>query len=631
MARAVLLGRLPTPGRVALMAAAVVSEKLWERAFQLSYFVLRDRDSARECLARAVEKLAAQRSREKRRAYWRGRKKDLTIRRISRPAEDTLQWLICLESEICEKEQETQGLPTEADMVVRYVKHLAQTTTVNSSFHVNVGFNRLLRNYTTPEVQQIYELASERYPAAEEYRKAKGKLLSQLGTRFGRFLRKRTVQYGEVLFETHTERDRWSVLVEECLERFAPWSARPSCLGAGHAHLTGGSSRSADLVETSRCHWFMHSTCYERLVEQLGFDPPGERLSVPRFLHHDDGDPGSTSASSERNTAPLSDGDARVVRERMVAAATRHPLTLDPLKIIAHGTVCATLASGRHERRRFEIPEGTQLLEVWSDAPGASRIVATHWVDYDDGGLFVAGEYTIAVQSGHRLTIAVTPTPDADEHALGRATVTVESRATSSIQQWMRSLGTLLTFGPGVHPLRPALASVTFVALGVLVSSLYFQPRMARDQATLGRLSDQVSTQQATITTLKQATPQHSPSPVARYAFTADTLSLRGVGKAGEPVVTLPPGESLAVLELPVQSGAQTAYRVALSTFPREEERLSEATLRPVKRGDSWVIEFVLPTALVENDTHYLLSLSAAGGTESARYLFEVRKQAIVR
>ena len=134
---------------------ALVSESLWEQGFQLSFFVLRDRAMARECVARAVEKLAVQSSREKRRAYWRGGKKALTIRRISRPPEDTLQWLICLESEVREKEQELQGHPTEADMVVRYVKHLAQMTTVNSSFHVNVGFNRLLRNYSTPEVQQV--------------------------------------------------------------------------------------------------------------------------------------------------------------------------------------------------------------------------------------------------------------------------------------------------------------------------------------------------------------------------------------------------------------------------------------------------------------------------------------------
>src|SRR5579864_7397200 len=104
------------------VSAAEVSERLWERAFQLSYFILMDRSAAGECVARAIEKLAAQQSREKRRTYWRGRKKELTIRRISRPKEDTLQWLICLESEACERQQESQGSPAEADLVVRYVK-----------------------------------------------------------------------------------------------------------------------------------------------------------------------------------------------------------------------------------------------------------------------------------------------------------------------------------------------------------------------------------------------------------------------------------------------------------------------------------------------------------------------------
>lgn len=610
-----------------------VDAAIWERAFQLCYFVLRDRSSARECLARALEKLTVQQSREKRRVYWRARKKELTIRRISRPAADTLQWLICLESETCEKEQEARGSQTEADMVVRYVKHLAQTTTVNSSFHVNVGFNRLLRSYTTPEVQQVYELAAERYPAAEEYRKAKGKLLNQLSARFSGFLRTRTAQYGEVLFETYAERERWSALVEECLVRFAPWSARQSCFGAGHARPvaadgksrhTGCASRPPDRLETSRCHWFMHSACYGRLVEQLGFDPPGERLSVPRFLHHHDGDPGSAGASSDRHTPPLSEGDARMLRERVAAVATQHPFPLGPLKIMAHGSVCARLVPGGQERRSFQIPEGTQLLEVWSDAPGESRILATHWIDYDDGGLFLAGEYTIALQRGRRLTLDIAPLPGTDDQVLQHATVTVESRAPHPFQQRLRSFWAA---SPAAHPWRPVLASMAFMALGVIAGSVYFQSRLARDQTALGRLSDQVSAQQATIASAKQVAPEHSAPPPTHYAFSANTSNLREVGQAGEPVVTLLPGESLAMLELPVQSGEHASYRVTLSSFPEEEVRLTEATLRPVRRGDGWVVEFALPAPLVENATHYLLNLSSTAGSESARYLFEVRKK----
>ena len=289
------------------MSAAEVSERLWERAFQLSYFILMDRSAARECVARAIEKLAAQRSREKRRTYWRGRKKQLTIRRISRPTEDTLQWLVCLESEVCEKEQELLGQPTEADMVVRYVKHLAQMSTGNSSFHVNIGFNRLLRNYTTPEVQQIYELATGRFPASEEYRKAKGKLLNQLAA-------------------------------------------------------------------------------------------------------------------------------------------------------------------------------------------------------------------------------------------------------------------------------------------------------------------------------LEQA-PAHAAQLVGRYAFKSDASNLRGTGSPGEPVVSFTSGESMVILELPVANDEHALYRVTLSSFPQEQERLSETALRPVKSGNHWIVEFALPAALVEGDTHYLLTLAQMSGADSGRYLFEVRKK----
>ena len=618
------------------MSAVEVSAKHWERAFQLSYFVLRDRSSARECLARALEKLAAQRSREKRRTYWRGQKKKLTIRRISRPAEDTLQWLVCLESEAWEKEQESQGQPTEADMVVRYVKHLAQVTTGSSSFHVNVGFNRLLRNYSTPEVQQLYELATVRYPASEEYRKAKGKLLNQLAARFERFLRIRTGQYGELQFETHEAHERWFRLVEECLEVFAPWSAHKSCLQDG-SELRGvasgpsvgasGSSPMPDRLETNRCHWFMHSTCCGRLMEQLGFDPPRERLAVPRFLHHDGGDPGSHPASLERRTGPLSDDESRILHERTSAAAAQgQVIALSPLKIIAHGRVCARLDPRRDERCRFEIPQGTRLLEIRSDAVQESRILATHWLDYGEDDHFLAGEYTVGLRGGRELALSVMPASEPDGQPGSRAFVTIESRSVSSLREALRSLERWLG-EPGTL-LRPALASMVFVAIGILVSSLYFGARVSQDRLIISRMTQEVASEKSAIA-LERA-PTAAAQVIARYAFRSESSNLRGMGSPGEPVVTFAPGESLVLLELPVGNDARSAYRVTLSSFPQEQERLSETALKPVKREGRWIVDFALPAALVEGDTHYLLSLTRPDSAEDRRYLFEVRKNSAI-
>jgi hypothetical protein len=614
------------------LVATEVSEKLWERAFQLSYFILLDRSEARECVARAIEKLAAQQSRERRRVYWRGRKKELTIRRISRPAQDTLQWLICLESEVCEKEQELRGQPTEADMVVRYVKHLAQMTTGNSSFHVNIGFNRLLRNYTTPEVQQIYELATGRFPASEEYRKAKSKLLKQLAARFDRFLRIRAAQYGELQFEAHEEREPWSRLVEECLDFFAPWSGRESCLRHGGAlplsvptGSRGGPNAIPDRLETSRCHWFMHSSCYGRLAERLSFDPPQERLSVPRFLHREGGGQGSDPGSPERRTAPLSPGDTQGLRARVDSVtAARGAIALAPLKIVAHGTVCASLDPARDERRRFEIPADTRLLEVRSDTAGADRILATHWLEYSEGPGLLAGEYSITLQGRRQLVLSVLPTSQSQEEQGGGAVVTIESCAVSTLVERLRSVGALLG-GDRSTFLRPALASVALVAVGVLVSGVYFGLRTSQDRQLIGRMAAEVADQKAALDALERA-PKPITRLVAHYAFNSDTPNLRGTGNPGEPVVTFAPADSMVILELPVAGGEHALYRVTVSSFPEQQERLSESALRPLKSGNRWILEFALPAALVERDTHYLLSFSQMSGADSGRYIFEVRK-----
>ena len=612
-----------------------VSQRLWERAFQLSYFVLMDRTKSRECLARALEKLAVQRTREKRRSYWRGRKKELTIRRISRSTDDTLQWLVCLESETWEKEQESHGQPTEADMVVRYVKHLAQMTTANSSFHVNVGFNRLLRNYSTPEVQQLYELATVRYPPPEEYRKAKGKLLNSLVARFERFLKVQKGQYGELQLETHEEYEVWSGLVEACLEMFAPWSAGQSCLRDGselagvtseRVARTDGVSSVPDRVETNRCHWFMHSTCCGRLVGQLGLDPPEERLAVPRFLHHADGGPGVRPPVLERRASPLSVDEARSLHERVaLAAGDGKAVPSVSVRIVAGGMVCATLDLGRNERRRFEIPDGTRLLEVRTDVTGEGRILATHWVDYAEDGRFLAGEYTIAVQGGRQLTLSVVPDSVAGGQGPARAYVTINSGSVFDLRERLRSLRVSLAGEPGAF-LRPVLASLALVAVGVVVSSLYFAPKLSQDRLVIGRMTQENEKREATITALEHA-PTQPIQTVVHFAFSSASSGLRGPGEGGEPVVTFASGAALAVLELPVNPGTQTTYRVTLSAFPAGRERLSEPALTPVKRGERWIVEFALPAAMVESDTHYLLAMTQADGESEQHYLFEVRKR----
>ena len=164
-------------------------EELLGRGFQLAYFVIPHRSLAIQILGDARSKLGVQRSREKKRVYWRDKYLKGKITRMAREDSDLLQWLIYFESEKYERQQEQTSPPPAEDMVVRYIKHLVEMTTAMSSFYVNIGLYRLLHDYSTAEVRRAYEWVSEHFAGDEEYRAVKGALINRLQERFERFLR----------------------------------------------------------------------------------------------------------------------------------------------------------------------------------------------------------------------------------------------------------------------------------------------------------------------------------------------------------------------------------------------------------------------------------------------------------
>ena len=155
-------------------------EDILERGFQLAYFMFPNRPQAVLILSAAINKLKTQHGRESRRNYWRDKYLKRGITRITREEGDTLQWLIFYESDHHEKEQEASHQATVQDMAVRYIKSLVRMTSAMSSFHVNIGLHRLLHNYSTTEVQQMYESITDRFLGADEYRRAKSVLMNKL-------------------------------------------------------------------------------------------------------------------------------------------------------------------------------------------------------------------------------------------------------------------------------------------------------------------------------------------------------------------------------------------------------------------------------------------------------------------
>lgn len=605
------------------------NEDLWERAFQLAFFIVPDRAIAYEIAGRAIEKLGAQRSRERRRIYWRIRNVKLRIRRITRTDEDALQWLIYLEAEAFEKEQEQGDRQTEIDMVIRYVKHLVQLTTGASSFYVNVGLNRLLRNYTTPEVQQIYEFTTEHYPASEEYRKVKGRLMNELSRRFGPLIKVRTSEYRELKFEAYEDQKRWLSIVEECLECFTPWSSRRACL-TGKSDLaigepgTGGQHRLSqkDGIETDRCHWFMHSPCYGELARRFEFDPPEERLAVPQFFLHKNNGQDGHSSTAVRKVSPLTDAEKQVLRGRIESSETRRrQAPTQILKIVAHGVVYAQFNPYRDEKRRFEISEGIRLLEVRDEIDSTDLTIATHWIDYTDWAGIDTREYTVALAKGRELIFKIIPAGSGSESE-GSATVEVESRSRSSLATWPKSFSSFKQL-KGRFP-QYAFAAALLVCLGWLGATVRYRNKLTQQESIIQRMSKQT----VAVETKPQGQEQNPPL-IATYFLSSEIPTVRGTGNQQEPVVSFAPGDSLVMLNLSIPQSTGL-FRATLSSFVDEQELLRVNQLKPVKTDRGWVVSFPLPSSSVTSDTDYLITLTLQDKTGRAtpvsRFLFMVRK-----
>ena len=605
------------------------NEGLWEKVFQLAFFIVPDRALAQEIAGRAIEKLGAQRSRERRRIYWRIRNVKLRIRRITRTDEDALQWLVYLEAEAFEKEQEQGDRQTEVDMVIRYVKHLVQLTTGASSFYVNVGLNRLLRNYTTPEVQQIYEFTTQHYPASEEYRKVKGRLMNELTRRFGPLIKVRTSEYRELKFEAYEDQNRWASIVEECLEFFTPWSSRRACLTGKNKPAIGETGTTIqyrpsqkDGIETDRCHWFMHSPCYGELARRFQFDAPEERLSVPQFFLANNNRRDGDSGTAVRRVSPLTDAEKQVLRGRIESSeARRRQAPTQVLKIVAHGVVCAQFNPYRDEKRRFEIPDGVRLLEVRDEIDSTDLTIATHWIDYTDWAGIDAREYTVSLAKGRELVFRIIPATVGSK-AEGRAAVEVESRRRSSLGALSERFGLLAQLNRRVP--QYAFAAALLLCLGWLGATIRYRNLLAQQESTIQRMSKQPESVET-----KPHAQEQNPPLIATYFLSSEIPTVRGAGNPQESVVSFAPGDSLVMLNLSVPQSTGS-FRATLSSFLDEQELLRQNQLKPVKTERGWVVSFPLPSSSVTSDTDYLITLALQDKTGKAtavsRFLFKVRK-----
>src|SRR5689334_14299517 len=92
-------------------------ETVLQSAFRLAYFLSSERAAAIDIVIRALDKIKVRSRQEFKRVYWRDKHLGRPLRRISRSDLDLLQWLIMVESEKDEREQERSGSVPQRKMV----------------------------------------------------------------------------------------------------------------------------------------------------------------------------------------------------------------------------------------------------------------------------------------------------------------------------------------------------------------------------------------------------------------------------------------------------------------------------------------------------------------------------------
>src|SRR5438270_686434 len=188
------------------MATAGGNERQnFERAFELAYSIHVNKDVAFFVAEDALDGLATmfgrqeknRRPAERLRGFLKWGERTRPVRKTVRLSEEQmLQWLVYKQSEPWERQTERgEGLylPTEEDMIVRYLEHLVFLTLRRGSFYVTLVVGALLHQFNRRETRLFYDILTQNDPARMKDTGYIGKqrleMLEKISQRFGKMIR----------------------------------------------------------------------------------------------------------------------------------------------------------------------------------------------------------------------------------------------------------------------------------------------------------------------------------------------------------------------------------------------------------------------------------------------------------
>ncbi|HEY0378981.1 MAG TPA: hypothetical protein VGC87_18850 [Pyrinomonadaceae bacterium] len=488
---------------------SAVRNDLLNKAFTLACFIHGDRKVSLRAVAEALAKLQVAATAQGKRLYYRpsGRARN----KISFNEAHLLQRLVYIESEPYEIQRERGDSPVqleEEDLLIHFIKHLVRVTIKRNSFYVTLGLGRLLHNYSTAETMDIYNAViqdPERVKDDYYYRSRKGVLMQELKERFGDILRVVRGPHGEERFQAGDNSGRFADLVRDSLNFFTPWYT-PCLVPAGINPITDGiprfsykGSQKEDEVEVDRLHAVIHSDCFKRLVEDLGFNAPEQRLEIPRFfLKSTMNDKEGPGGGDRRHATPLTAEELSSIKSELDDNASRRKATPTGslLRIVVDGRESARLDLNRERSARFDLACGDELIEVRAhDSRGGDLLLATHLLaQTEEGGK--PSEASIVLEGGQRLSFAVSQA-GSNEPAVAE----INYRETNPL----KAAYAFLTRPTGRTTWRERKALILALACALLaISAALFAAYT---------LKWRQPTSQPLVTAPEQVTPQTAPQP----------------------------------------------------------------------------------------------------------------------
>jgi len=588
---------------------------LFERGFRLAYFLVPDRPLAVQVLADAVNRLNARCRQERKRAYWRDKYLKRWGSKISRADGDTLQWLIYFAAEKYEKQQEERGDFTTEDLIIRYIKSLIQTTTGMSSFYVAVGLHRLLHNYSTSEVQRMYELIADRYLGADEYRRAKRLLMKKISDRFSNILRTATVARGEMRFELAEDQSRWIDLVHGCLEKFIPWSTRYHCLVPANRssdsvvvpRLLSGidTAASPDTVEVNRCHAFIDPVCFSRVAKILAIDPSESRLALPWF-HSVSGGNGNDKPAGPRQPTSLTSHERQAIQAHLSSESERRKEAPPHILRIGIDGIEQTRVDLRREKEMcLDLRKGAKLIEIWTEDTEGDLLLATHLLAYSDADRIVSS--TARIEIGEAKLDLVVST---DESKEGKWSASLR---VSYIQNLPRVRASW--FSPHFRPLQYAAIALLLIGSGWILGSARKNRDLISQRARMEREIAEAKTSSAKPS---GSLPAGQAVGVVNERLIPYDLGTRGVNSADAPRIVVSSRATLINLELPTSLSQDRTYNAVLRLFPGRRVILSEILYS--SKGDAQLVVFPVPAVLVLRNQEYMVELTATNALDRREY-----------